>query len=197
MSTSSQLQEYLAVYNIGLAKILRFVRRVLEDVDVEWVISGRMAMILYAYMLNFPNPTFPQLNITININSVRDRTSQTEHSMIALLKNCGFMMITDETYPENVLAMNHFMWTSIRLELTFSKNASIYHTPLWIDNIKGKHLYPLENINHIMTQAYQTVRGTIHSNDTLVQEILTVTHDEDKWAELNFLKQVSNNVTLQ
>jgi hypothetical protein len=200
MSTSIHLQNYLASYDIGLAKILRFTRRVLELFPFKWVISGRMAMILYAYMLNLQRPTFPNLNIDIMLNVSKNSGITTlEQSIITLMEQSGFQRIVDENVPDKVISFYHSICPSIRIDLRFMGENELFSQPLWIENRKGKLLYPLNHIENLIAQANDNVLRH-DMNDTIQDEELKEMvsfikhHQVNSQIELDFLEYIKSNL---
>ena len=203
MSTSIHLQNYLASYDIGLAKVLRFARRVLELFPtLQWVISGRMAMILYAYMLNLKRPSFPNLNIDIIVNANRNKNGLTvlEQSMITLMEQNGFIRIVDEKISEQVVSFYHSIASSIRIDIIFNRNDNLFANPMWIENRKGKLLYPLENIDNLLTRSKVNVlRNNVLNNiqeEDLKEIVPSIKHHQiNAQVEFDFLEYIKNNLT--
>jgi len=200
MSTSIHLQNYLASYDIGLAKILRFTRRVLESFPLKWVVSGRMAMILYAYMLNLQRPTFPNLNIDIMLNVPKTSGVTTlEQSIITLMEKSGFQRILDEQVPNKVMAFSHPICPSIRVELMFNGKSELFVQPLWIENRKGKLLYPLNHIKNLIAQADLNVLRHDVNDDIQDEELKEMVssikhHQMNSHIELDFLEYIKSNL---
>ena len=203
MSTSLHLQNYLASYDIGLAKVLRFARRVLERFPtLKWVISGRMAMILYAYMLNLKRPSFPHLNIDIIVNADRNKNSFTvlEQSIITLMEQNGFIRIVDEKISEQVVSFYHSIASSIRMDIIFAGNDNLFSNPIWIQNRKRKLLYPLENIDNLLSRSTVNVlRHNVINNikeEDLREMVPFIKHHQvNAQIEFDFLEYIKNNLT--
>jgi hypothetical protein len=134
----------------------------------------------------------------LNVSKTREVTTL-EQSIITLMEKSGFHRIVDETVPSKAISFYHAICPSIRIDLIFIGENERFSRPLWIENRKGKLLYPLDHINNLITQSNANVlRHDVNDSiqDEELKEMVSFIkhHQMNSKVELDFLEYIKSNL---
>lgn len=141
MSSAIRLQEFLSIIDPGLFFCIKSIRRALEVLQFDWVISGHLAINLYSYLAGLqPMPTKILVSeIHINRFSKSELIIEGElKELIRYLEQIGFV------FEKSSLEFSH-PYSTTRFLLNISSDPSLFDDRyrVWMRNKLGKATYPL------------------------------------------------------
>jgi hypothetical protein len=141
MSSAIRLQEFLSIIDPGLFFCIKSIRRALEVLQFDWVITGHLAINLYAYLAGLqPMPTKILVSdIYINRFSKSDLVIEGElKALVSYLEQLGFVS------DNSSLEFTH-PYSTTRFKLNISSDPSLFDNRyrVWMRNRLGKATYPL------------------------------------------------------
>ena len=167
------LQSYLALIDPMLFVVLKTIRRILEQFELEWAIGGDISMYLYSYMTGLPpvNLDSRALDLRIKVTEVK-HVSYLKGFISELLKS-GFQVVSDSVlmYP----------LCSIRIDITEVKDLNVIR----MQNAKGKYTYPLLRAETVIDEKEEYIKKLPLSEKNVQLEV----H--------NWMKEVMNYLIIE
>lgn len=143
MSSATKLQQHLSYIDTGLFVCLKTIRRALEVLQFDWVITGELAVDMYAYMAGLAPIISRNLMAQLYINrSVKSSLEEEVAGLINYLEQVGFSVMNELSTDSIILVHNN---SSTRYQFIMATDQSIFddNQRVWIRNKNNKLLYPL------------------------------------------------------